>query len=407
MASVAGNAPPIPPTTPSRLTWRRESGLPLCPPKVRCERGASCLDTPTITAPLLRARMHQEQDLVIVDVREESEVRRGRISRAVHLPLHELVERARTVLKDQQATTVIYCAHGVRSAQALWQLKQMGYGKLLHLEAGFVQWQALGYPVEVPVAAGDSGHASDRYSRQVLLAEVGAAGQRRLSQARVLLIGVGGLGSPAALYLSGAGVGTLGLVDPDVVDISNLHRQIVHETGRIGTSKVESARSRIEAINPDVKVETFPERFGPENAEGIIDRGWDVIVDGADNFPTRYTLNDVAVSRGIPVCHGSIDRFEGRVTTFLGNRGPCYRCLFPRQPKAGTIGSCAERGVLGVLPGVIGTLQATEVLKLIVGVGQVLVGRLLAYDALALEFRIIRYGSDPNCPVCASLMKEG
>ena len=357
---------------------------------------------PAITAPALHDRLRLQRDLIVVDVRNESEVCEGHIPGAIQAPLHELEQRVRSSVANSQTPIVVYCEHGVRSVQALRLLQQLGYAQVLHLEAGFAQWRALGLPVQIPAPACSSGDALERYSRQMLLAEVGSAGQRRLSQARVLLIGVGGLGSPAALYLAGAGVGTLGLVDPDVVDISNLHRQVIHEASRIGTRKVESARGRIEATNPDVKVETFAERLGSENAERIIGRTWDFIIDGADNFDARYTLNDVAVSRGVPVCHGSIDRFEGRVTTFLSRQGPCYRCLFPRQPQPGTIGSCAERGVLGVLPGVIGSLQATEALKLILGIGQPLSGRLLTYDALSLEFRVIGYGRDPNCPVCAT-----
>ncbi len=355
---------------------------------------------------MLRDRMNRERDLVIVDVRTASELREGQIPKAIHLPLHELEQRVRHLLPNLQTPVILYCAHGMRSAQALRLMQHLGYEQLLHLELGFAHWQALGLPVAVETAAGCFANASDRYSRQMLLAEVGTAGQTRLAQARVLLIGVGGLGSPAALYLAGAGVGTLGLVDHDNVDISNLHRQIIHSTGQLGTRKVESARSRIADTNPDVRVEVFEERFCAENAERILEQGWDVIVDGADNFPTRYTLNDVAVKRGIAVCHGSIDRFEGRVTTFLGNRGPCYRCLFPKQPQPGAFGSCAERGVLGVLPGVIGTLQATEVLKLVLGIGQPLAGRLLTYDALDLEFRVIRYGCDSTCSVCATRVER-
>ena len=365
------------------------------------------MQTSTITVPALQSRLRLQSDLVVVDVRNESEVRQGHIPGALHLPLSELEQRAHSSLPNVRTPIVVYCAQGGRSAQALRLLLQLGDEQVVHLQAGFAQWKALGLPVQVPAPVGGAGNAHDRYARQILLPEVGSAGQRRLSKARVLLIGVGGLGSPAAVYLAGAGVGTLGLVDPDVVDISNLHRQIIHETSRIAMRKVESARSRIEATNADVKVETFAERFCSENAERIIGCTWDVIVDGTDNFPTRYMLNEVAAKHGIPVCHGSIHRFEGRVTTFLGNRGPCYRCLFPRQPQPGTIGSCAERGVLGVLPGVIGTLQATEALKLILGIGQPLSGRLLTYDALSLEFCVMGYGRDPDCSVCAPSVKGG
>jgi sulfur-carrier protein adenylyltransferase/sulfurtransferase len=364
------------------------------------------LESTTITAQLLRDRLQLDEELVIVDVRNAAELREGHIPGAIHLPLQELEDRARELLPNHCTPTAVYCAQGMRSVQALRTLQQLGYERVMHLESGFANWQALGLPVEIPAAARSRRDLQDRYSRQLLLAQVGPSGQDKLSRARVLLIGVGGLGSPAALYLAGAGVGTLGLVDPDVVDISNLHRQIIHDTSRVGSHKVESARAKITAVNPDVKVETFAERFCSDNADRIVDCGWDVVVDGADNFETRYMLNDIAVRRGLAVCHGSIDRFEGRVTTFLAQRGPCYRCLFPRAPQPGTIGSCAERGVLGVLPGVIGILQATEAIKLILGVGQPLSGRLLTYDALELEFHQIRYRRDPRCPVCAAGVEE-
>jgi molybdopterin/thiamine biosynthesis adenylyltransferase/rhodanese-related sulfurtransferase len=364
------------------------------------------LNAPHITALDLNNRLSRESDLVVVDVRTATEVAEGYIRGAIHLPLHELETRARTVLANPNAPIILYCAHGIRSAQALLLLKQLGYEQLLHLQLGIAHWQALGLPVQVPDCGTCASVAKDRYSRQILLSEIGAAGQTRLKRARVLLIGVGGLGSPAAMYLAGAGVGTLGLVDPDDVELSNLHRQIIHDTDRVGMRKTESARVRIESFNPDVKVEAFPLRFNNESADRILADGWDVIIDGADNFPTRYALNDVAVKRRIPVCHGSIDRFEGRVTTFLGDRGPCYRCLFPTQPNPGVFGACIERGVLGVLPGVIGTLQATEALKLLLGIGQPLTGRLLTYEALELEFRIIRYERNPTCSVCSTRVER-
>src|SRR5437879_4539632 len=239
-----------------------------------------------------------------------------------------------------------------------------------------------------------------RYSRHLLIPEVGEEGQLELLDSRILLIGAGGLGSPASLYLAAAGVGTLGIVDDDVVDATNLQRQIVHSTERLGESKAESAKQTIEALNPDVQVKLFKERLTSENVDRILSEGWDVIVDGADNFPTRYLLNDASVWHGIPIVHGSIFRFEGQVTVFKPYEGPCYRCLFPQPPPPELAPSCAEGGVLGVLPGVIGSLQASETLKLCMGIGETLAGRLLLFDALSTEFSEVTLRRDPNCPVC-------
>jgi sulfur-carrier protein adenylyltransferase/sulfurtransferase len=239
-----------------------------------------------------------------------------------------------------------------------------------------------------------------RYSRHLIMPEVGMEGQLKLKSAKVLLIGAGGLGSPASLYLAAAGVGTLGIVDDDTVDATNLQRQIVHSTDRLGESKAESAKQTIEALNPDVTVKTYRERLTSENADRILADGWDVIVDGADNFPTRYLLNDASVWHGIPVVHGSIYRFEGQATVFKPQEGPCYRCLFPQPPPPELAPSCAEGGVLGVLPGVIGSIQATEALKLALGIGEPLVGRLLLFDALAASFTEVSLRRDPTCPVC-------
>lgn len=368
------------------------------------------LSIAAINAPTLHERLRRDARLIVLDVRTDDEFRDGFIPQAMHLPLHLLEEQVRERIPDLQTPVVVYCAHGIRSAQAVRLMRQLGYGKLTHLEAGFAHWVALNLPVDSGGARSDTERSDtetnqSRYCRQTLLGQVGTRGQQRLAQARVLLIGVGGLGSPAALYLAGAGVGTLGLVDSDAVELSNLHRQIIHSNGSVGVAKVESARSRIEEANPEVAVETYVARFGKDNANDIVERGWDVIVDGADNFPTRYTLNDVATEYEVPVCHGSIDRFEGRVTTFMSPRGPCYRCLFPNPPQPGTIGSCTERGVLGVLPGLIGVLQATEALKIILGIGASLSGRLLTYDALSLEFRELRYARDEKCPTCGTLRK--
>ena len=262
-----------------------------------------------------------------------------------------------------------------------------------------MEWKRSGLPFEVPAAQLEPAQRA-RYSRHVLIPEVGEEGQRRLLDSSVLLIGAGGLGSPAALYLTAAGVGRLGVVDADVVDESNLQRQIVHSTARLGRPKVESARETIEALNPDVEVVPYKERLTSESVERILGGGWDVIVDGADNFPTRYLVNDASVWHGVPVVHGSIFRFEGQTTVFKPGSGPCYRCLFPQPPPPELAPSCAEGGVLGVLPGVIGSLQASEALKLILGIGDPLIGRLLLFDALSATFTEVALRRDPACPVC-------
>jgi molybdopterin/thiamine biosynthesis adenylyltransferase len=261
-----------------------------------------------------------------------------------------------------------------------------------------VRWKDLGFPVEKP--ADLTKDQLERYSRHLLLPEVGEKGQEKLLKSRVLLLGAGGLGSPAALYLAAAGIGTLGIVDNDAVDASNLQRQILHGTDRVGVSKVESARKTLENLNPDVKVVTFDERLNSANVDCIFDQGWDVIVDGLDNFPTRYLVNDASVFKKIPVVHGSIFRFDGQVTTFWPHKGPCYRCLYPEPPPPHLAPSCAEAGVLGILPGVVGTIQATEAIKILLGQGEPLVGRLLTYDSLKMSFRTLKLRRDKTCPVC-------
>ena len=285
-----------------------------------------------------------------------------------------------------------------RSAFAAKALEELGYENVASLQGGFGDWKRNGFPFEVPRALDDAKRR--RYSRHLLIPEVGEEGQLRLLDARILLIGAGGLGSPASLYLAAAGVGTLGIVDDDAVDETNLQRQIVHSTDRLGESKAESAKRTIEALNPDVTVKVFKERLTSENVDRILGEGWDVIVDGADNFPTRYLLNDASVWHGIPVVHGSIFRFEGQATVFKPKEGPCYRCLFPQPPPPELAPSCAEGGVLGVLPGIVGSLQANEALKLALGVGDPLVGRLLLFDALETQFTEITLRRDPDCPVC-------
>ncbi len=348
----------------------------------------------------LHARLQSGEKLVLVDVREADEWRQGHIPGAIHLPRGFLEMRAQSALPDRDAPIVVYCAGGIRSAFAAKVLGEMGYTHVESANPGFGDWKDKGFPVERPFAF--TPDQLDRYSRHLLLPEVGEKGQAKLLQSRVLLLGAGGLGSPAALYLAAAGVGTLGIVDGDVVDESNLQRQVLHGRSQVGEPKVASAAARIADLNPDVKVLPFQERLDSSNVDRIFDQGWDVIVDGLDNFPTRYLVNDASVWKGIPVVHGSIFRFDGQVTTFWPGKGPCYRCLYPEPPPAHLAPSCAEAGVLGVLPGVIGTIQATEAIKILLGQGEPLVGRLLQYDSLAMKFRTFKLMQDEDCVVCGS-----
>jgi molybdopterin/thiamine biosynthesis adenylyltransferase len=285
----------------------------------------------------------------------------------------------------------------VRSAFGADTLQELGYSDVVNLVGGFQRWKNEGRPWITPAVLNPE--QRNRYARHLLLPEVGEAGQQKLLESKVLLLGAGGLGSPAALYLAAAGVGTLGMVDMDVVDASNLQRQILHNMDRIGERKVDSAKKTLTQLNPDVDVVTYDVRFGAENVLDIID-GYDVIVDGTDNFPTRYLLNDASLLKRIPVVHGSIFRFEGQVTVFAPYEGPCYRCLLPEPPPAELAPSCAEAGVLGVLPGIIGSIQALEAIKVLLDLGDPLVGRLLAYDALETSFRTFKVRRDPACPAC-------
>ncbi|HEY3070081.1 MAG TPA: molybdopterin-synthase adenylyltransferase MoeB [Gaiellaceae bacterium] len=347
----------------------------------------------------LRAReMIDAEEPVIVDVREREEWDEGHLPGAVHVPRGSLESRIEATAPDKSRPVLVYCAAGNRSAFAAKTLEELGYQEVVSLAGGFTDWKRNGFPFEIPEALDEAKRR--RYSRHLLIPEVGEEGQQRLLRSRVLLIGAGGLGSPASLYLAAAGVGTIGIVDDDVVDETNLQRQIVHSTERLGESKAESAKRTIEALNPDVTVKVFQERLTSENVDRILGEGWDVIVDGADNFPTRYLLNDASVWHKTPVVHGSIYRFEGQATVFKPHEGPCYRCLFPQPPPPELAPSCAEGGVLGVLPGVIGSLQANEALKLALGIGEPLVGRLLMFDALAGAFTEINLRRDPDCPVC-------
>jgi sulfur-carrier protein adenylyltransferase/sulfurtransferase len=335
---------------------------------------------------------------VVVDVREQDEWDEGHIAGAVHIPRGHLESRVERLAPDASRPLIVYCSAGNRSAFAAKTLADLGYEDVVSLAGGFTDWKRNGFPVQLQTGLDAPQRA--RYSRHLLIPEVGQEGQLKLLDSKVLLIGAGGLGSPASLYLAAAGVGRIGIVDADVVDESNLQRQIVHSTESLGEPKVESAKRAIEALNPDVEVVAYKERLTSENIERILADGWDVIVDGADNFPTRYLVNDASVWHGIPVVHGSIYRFEGQVTVFKPHEGPCYRCLFPTPPPPELAPSCAEGGVLGVLPGVIGSLQASEALKLALGIGEPLIGRLLLFDALAATFDEVKLRRDPDCPVC-------
>ncbi|HZE06883.1 MAG TPA: molybdopterin-synthase adenylyltransferase MoeB [Solirubrobacteraceae bacterium] len=336
---------------------------------------------------------------VIVDVREPEEWGAGHIPGAVHVPKSYLESRIEGTVPDRGQHVILYCASGNRSAWAARTLiEDLGYEHVESMTGGITLWKDRGYEVETPRTL--TAEQRERYSRHLLLPEVGMDGQQKLLDARVLLLGAGGLGSPAALYLAAAGVGTLGIVDNDEVDLSNLQRQVIHSSERIGVSKVDSAEQTITALNPDVKVEKYPVRLGAENIVEIIS-GYDVIVDGLDNFPTRYLLNDASVRLGIPVVSAAILGFEGQLSVFQPHEGPCYRCLFPVPPPAELAPSCGANGVLGVLPGTMGLLQATEVVKLILGEGDTLVGRLLMYDALAARVTEVKVRRDPNCPICS------
>jgi sulfur-carrier protein adenylyltransferase/sulfurtransferase len=348
-----------------------------------------------------RAReLHDQDDApVFLDVREREEWDEGHIPGAVHLSRGWLESRIEQTVPNRQRPIVAYCAAGNRSTFAAKTLEELGYEEVVSLSGGINDWKRHGYPLEVSTGALGPEQRT-RYSRHLLIPEVGEEGQLKLLQSRILLIGAGGLGSPAALYLAAAGIGTLGIIDADVVDETNLQRQILHSTASLGEPKVESAARAIRELNPDVEVKAYKEQLTSENIERILGDGWDVIVDGTDNFPTRYLVNDAAVWHDIPLVHGSIFRFEGQATVFEKSRGPCYRCLFPQPPPPELAPSCAEGGVLGVLPGVVGSLQASEAIKLALGIGEPLIGRLLLFDALTTTFTEVALRRDPDCPVC-------
>jgi sulfur-carrier protein adenylyltransferase/sulfurtransferase len=342
-------------------------------------------------------------DALFVDVREQDEYEQGTIPGAVFIPRGHLESKVENQITDKDAPIVLFCASGVRSAFGADTLQQLGYSNVVNMTGGFQQWKNEGRPWITPAVLNPE--QRNRYHRHLLLPEVGEGGQQKLLESKVLLLGAGGLGSPAALYLAAAGVGTLGIVDMDVVDESNLQRQILHNLERIGERKVDSAKKTLTALNPDVDVVTYDVRFGADNILEILD-GYDVVVDGTDNFPTRYLLNDASLLKKIPVVHGSIFRFEGQVTVFQPYEGPCYRCMLPEPPPPELAPSCAEAGVLGVLPGIVGSIQALEAIKLLLDLGDPLIGRLLAYDALETSFRTFNVRRDPACPTCGENAPE-
>ncbi|MFL5778284.1 MAG: molybdopterin-synthase adenylyltransferase MoeB [Chloroflexota bacterium] len=339
----------------------------------------------------------------LVDVREDSEWDQGHIPGAVHISKSYVEQQIEAAVPDRDAPVVLYCAGGVRSLFAAQTLESMGYTNVASMAGGFQAWKSAGFSFDTPVALSDDQKL--RYSRHLLIPEVGAEGQAKLLESKVLLIGAGGLGSPAALYLAAAGVGTLGIVDFDVVDLSNLQRQVLHTTDRVGERKVESARKTLAALNPDVNVVAHEEMLVADNVERII-AGYDVILDGTDTFETRYIVNDAAVAAGIPVVHASVFRFEGQLTVFKPYEGPCYRCLYPTPPPPELAPGCSVAGVLGVVPGIMGLLQTNEVLKLLLGIGESLAGRLLLFDALEAEFTELQLRRDPDCPVCSDRAVE-
>ncbi len=349
------------------------------------------------------AQALQERGAALVDVREQDEIAQGSPGGAHRLGRGFLELRIEEAIPDLDRTVLVMCAGGTRSLFAAEDLLRLGYRDVRSVIGGFTRWKNEGLPFELPAVL--DGPARERYSRHLLMPEVGEAGQRRLMAARVMLIGAGGLGSPAALYLAAAGIGTLGIVDHDVVDRSNLQRQILHTDSRVGTPKVDSARTTLLALNPGLRIDGHALRLDSRNVEDLL-RGFDVVVDGSDNFPTRYLVNDACVQLRIPNVHGAVFRFEGQTTVFWPRRpdgstaGPCYRCLYPEPPPPELAPSCAEAGVLGVLPGVIGLLQAVETVKLLLGIGEPLIGRMLYYDALAARFSELRLERDPGCRYC-------
>jgi molybdopterin/thiamine biosynthesis adenylyltransferase/rhodanese-related sulfurtransferase len=342
-------------------------------------------------------------DFVLLDTREPHEYAEAHLEGATLVPPAEVVERIDEIAPDTSQRLIVYCRTGNRSARAVHQLEGLGYENVVNVSGGIVEWQEKELPVAE--AEGMTREQRERYSRHTLLPEVGVEGQIKLLNSKVLLLGAGGLGSPTALYLAAAGIGTLGIVDDDVVDESNLQRQVIHSTDRVGTPKTESAKVTINGLNPDVEVVEHRVRLDAENIVEII-KDYDIVVDGADNFPTRYLLNDASVRLKIPVVSASILAFEGQISTFVPFEGPCYRCLYPTPPPAELAPSCGDNGVLGVMAGLMGLLQANEVIKLVAGIGEPLVGRLLLYDALGTRFTELKVRRDPACPICGPDAEE-
>ncbi|HEY8641080.1 MAG TPA: molybdopterin-synthase adenylyltransferase MoeB [Solirubrobacterales bacterium] len=335
--------------------------------------------------------------VALVDTREPHEYEESHIEGGRLVPPGLLRDEIASVVPDRSQRVLLYCRSGSRSAKAAQEMSELGYENVANVDGGILAWQEQGLPVVT--AEGLTPDQRMRYSRHTLIPEVGVDGQIKLLNAKVLLIGAGGLGSPAALYLAAAGIGTLGIVDDDLVDESNLQRQVIHNTERVGTPKTESARLSIEALNPDVKVVEYRTRLDASNIIEII-KDYDVLVDGADNFPTRYLLNDASVRLRKPVVSASILTFDGQISTFVPYEGPCYRCLYPTPPPAELAPSCSENGVLGVMAGIMGLLQANEVTKLVIGIGEPLVGRLLLFEALSTSFTELKVRRDPDCPIC-------
>jgi sulfur-carrier protein adenylyltransferase/sulfurtransferase len=342
-------------------------------------------------------------DVVLIDTREPHEYQEAHLENGKLVPPGLLGDEIEAAAPDKSARTILYCRSGNRSAIAAAQMQAMGYDNVASMAGGILAWQEQGLPVIA--TSGMTAEQRDRYSRHTLLPEVGVDGQLKLLNAKVLLLGAGGLGAPTALYLAAAGIGTIGLVDDDVVDASNLQRQVIHNTERIGEPKTASARKTIEALNPDVEVVEHRMRLDASNILEVI-RDYDVIVDGADNFPTRYLLNDASVRLRKPVVSASILGFDGQISTFVPFEGPCYRCLYPTPPPAELAPSCSANGVLGVMAGTMGTLQANEVIKLVLGVGEPLIGRLLLYEALGTRFTELKVRRDPECPICGENAAE-
>ncbi|HEX5761939.1 MAG TPA: molybdopterin-synthase adenylyltransferase MoeB [Solirubrobacterales bacterium] len=336
-------------------------------------------------------------DVVLIDTREPHEFQEARLEGGKLVPPGLLAEEIEAKAPDKSARTILYCRSGNRSYKAAEQMQALGYEDVASMAGGILAWQEQGLPVLA--AEGMTPEQRDRYSRHTLLPEVGVEGQIKMLNAKVLLVGAGGLGAPTALYLAAAGIGTMGLVDDDVVDASNLQRQVIHNTERIGMPKTESARRTIEALNPDVDVVEHRGRMNASNIVEIISQ-YDVIVDGADNFPTRYLLNDASVRLRKPVVSASILSFDGQISTFVPYEGPCYRCLYPTPPPPELAPSCSANGVLGAMAGTMGLLQANEVLKLVLGIGEPLIGRLLLFEALGTRFTELKVRRDPECPIC-------